>query len=358
MNGFEFLDWELLGNPVRAWLYALTIALAVFVALRLVQRLLIRQITRISAFTSNHWVDLLVTVLSVTRSWLRAALALWAAALVLDLPVRIFDLIVTVAILAILAQIGIWGTTAIRSYVKFYDHRNLADDAASVMTVRALGFLGSVALWTTILLVGLDSLGFNVTTLIAGLGIGGIAVALALQNILGDVFASLSIVFDKPFVVGDFIIVDDLLGTVDHVGLKTTRLRSLSGEQLVFANSDLLMSRIRNFKRMFERRVAFSFGVEYGTPFDQLEWIPSAVRQIIEELPDTRIDRAHFKGYGDSSLDFEVVYYVLQPDFNLYMDRQQSINLSLYRLFEERDIAFAFPTRTLHVVPAGLAQVE
>ncbi|MEX2583251.1 MAG: mechanosensitive ion channel family protein [Gemmatimonadota bacterium] len=346
-----FLSWMFYGNTVRAWLYALFVGLAVFFLLGLIRSVLVRQVRRISEMTRTPWDDVLLNMIVQTRVWLLAALGLWSAGLVLDLPAPTMDVVATITILAILAQIGIWGATAIRSYVKIYGERNLQEDAAGVMTVRALGFLGSVALWTVILLVVLENLGIDVTALIAGLGIGGIAIALALQNVLGDLFASLSIVLDKPFVVGDFIIVGDLLGTVEHVGLKTTRVRSLSGEQLVFANSDLLTSRIRNFKRMFERRVVFAFGVEYGTPQEQLEWIPGAVREIVEALPDTRFDRAHFKEYGDSSLDFEVVYYVLEPDFNVYMDRQQSINLALYEQFGERDIAFAFPTRTLHVVP-------
>jgi small-conductance mechanosensitive channel len=195
----------------------------------------------------------------------------------------------------------------------------------------------------------LDNLGYNVSALLAGLGIGGIAVALALQNVLGDLFASLSITLDKPFVTGDFIIVGDLLGTVSHVGLKTTRVTSLSGEQLVFSNSDLLSSRIRNFKRMSERRVVFSFGVLYQTPVSQLEEIPAIVREIVESTDTTRFDRAHFKEFGDSAYLYEVVYYVREPDYNLYMDRQQQINLELCRRFEERGIEFAYPTRTLHL---------
>jgi small-conductance mechanosensitive channel len=346
----NLLEWVFAGNPLRAWLLALGAGLAVFFLLGLLRGLLIRQVRRISRLTLNRWDDILLDALVVTRTWLLAALAVWAGSLVPALSDRVRALLVMITILAILAQLGIWGTAAIRSYVRIYGDRHLEEDAAGVMTVRTIGFLGSVALWAILFLVVLDNLGIDVTALIAGLGIGGIAIALALQNVLGDLFASLSIVLDKPFVVGDFIIVDDLLGTVEHVGLKTTRVRSLSGEQLVFANSDLLGSRIRNFKRMFERRVVFSFGVEYGTPREDLAWIPGAVREAIEALPDTRFDRAHFKEYGDFSLDFEVVYHVLVPDFNTYMDRQQAINLEIYRLFEGRGITFAFPTRTVHVV--------
>jgi small-conductance mechanosensitive channel len=212
-----------------------------------------------------------------------------------------------------------------------------------------------VALWAVLLLMILDNLGFNITTLVASLGIGGIAVALAVQNILGDIFASLSIAMDKPFVIGDFIIVGEQLGTVEYIGLKTTRIRSLSGEQIVFSNNDLLNSRIRNFKRMYERRVLFGFGVVYQTSHEQLKKIPVMVREIIEGLENTRFDRAHFKEYGDSSLNFEVVYYVRSPDYNVYMDIQQDINLALFEQFTKAGIDFAYPTRTLYIARTDAA---
>jgi small-conductance mechanosensitive channel len=202
-------------------------------------------------------------------------------------------------------------------------------------------------LWTIILLVALDNLGFNVTTLIAGLGISGIAIALAVQNILGDLFSSFSIVLDKPFVIGDFIIIDEYLGTVEYVGIKTTRIRSLSGEQLIFSNSDLLKSRIRNFKRMFERRVVFSVSVVYGTSHENLVKIPKMIREIILNQDRVRFDRAHFKEYGAYSLNFEIVYWIQNPDYNVYMDTQQNINLAIYEQFNREGIQFAYPTQTV-----------
>jgi len=174
-------------------------------------------------------------------------------------------------------------------------------------------------------------------------------VALAAQNILGDLFASLSIVLDKPFVVGDFLIVGDFLGSVEKVGVKTTRLRSLSGEQLVFSNNDLLGSRIRNYGRMFERRVLFSIGVIYQTPPDKLRLAATILREAVQAQDKVRFDRAHFKSYGDFALSFEVVYYVLSPDYNVYMDIQQAINLLIYERFAEEQIEFAYPTQTLFV---------
>jgi small-conductance mechanosensitive channel len=192
--------------------------------------------------------------------------------------------------------------------------------------------------------------------MIAGLGVGGVAVALAVQSILGDLFASLSIVIDKPFVIGDFVIVDEYMGTIEHVGLKTTRIRSLGGEQIVFSNSDLLKTRIRNYKRMRERRVLFGFGVLYQTPIDVVEKIPDLMRAIVEARKNVRFERAHFKAFGESSLDFEVVYWMLDPDYNLYMDVQQAINLEMLRVFEREGIGFAYPTRTL--VIDGPVRVE
>ena len=202
-------------------------------------------------------------------------------------------------------------------------------------------------LWILLFLVALDNFGADVTTLIAGLGVGGIAIALAVQNILGDLFASFSIVLDKPFIIGDFIIVGDHLGTVEYIGLKTTRLRSLSGEQLIFSNTDLLGSRIRNYKRMYERRVVFSVAVVYQTPEEKLAAIPEMIREIVEAQAQIRFDRAHFKDFGAYALNFEVVYWILSPDYNLYMDIQQTINLAIFRQFNETGIAFAYPSQTL-----------
>jgi len=206
-----------------------------------------------------------------------------------------------------------------------------------------------VALWSTLLILALDNFGVNVTALVAGLGVGGIAVALAAQNVLGDLFASISILLDKPFVLGDFVIVGDFMGTVERIGIKTTRLRSLGGEELVFSNSDLLQSRLRNFKRMYERRVLFSVGVVYQTDIATVEKIPGVLRECVETQKDVRFDRAHFKSYGDFALNFEIVYYVQSPDYNRFMDVQQAINLAIGKRFAEDKIEFAYPTQTVFV---------
>jgi small-conductance mechanosensitive channel len=249
--------------------------------------------------------------------------------------------------IAFLVQAGIWASAAFMAWLRKYREAEIEEDAASVMTMNVLGFIVRIALWSTVLLLALDNLGVDVTALVAGLGVGGIAIALAVQNILGDLFSSLSIVLDKPFVLGDFIIVGELMGAVENIGIKTTRIRSLSGEQLIFSNADLLGSRIRNYGRMAERRVVFKIGVVYGTPKKKLEMIPDIIRDAIEAQDKTRFDRSHFSGYGDFSLDFESVYYVLDRDYNVYMDIHQAINLQIYDRFDDESIDFAFPTRTV-----------
>jgi small-conductance mechanosensitive channel len=216
-----------------------------------------------------------------------------------------------------------------------------------VRQMRGMTVLINVVIWAVGLVFLMDNLGFNISAVVAGLGIGGIAIALAAQTILGDLFSYFVIFFDRPFEVGDFIVVQDKVGTVEYTGIKTTRIRALSGEQLVFSNTDLTNSRIHNFKKMERRRVVFKLGVIYQTTAAQLEEIPKIVRKIIEDQQDTTFDRGHFASYGDFSLNFEFVYYVLGADYVKYMDTQQTINLSVYRTFEEKGIEFAYPTQTL-----------
>jgi small-conductance mechanosensitive channel len=221
------------------------------------------------------------------------------------------------------------------------------EDEAKKRSVKGIVPVIKVIIWGIGIAFLLDNLGFEISTVVAGLGIGGIAVALAAQAVLGDLFSYFSILLDRPFELGDFIIVGEYFGTIEHIGIKTTLVRSLGGEQLVFSNTDLTSSRVRNYKRMEQRRVAFGFGVIYQTTLDQLKEIPGMVKEIISSTPDTVFDRAHFKSYGDFSLDFEVVYYVLSRDYNVYMNIQQNINFRLKEEFEKRGIEFAYPTQTL-----------
>lgn len=220
-------------------------------------------------------------------------------------------------------------------------------DLSKKQVLKGVITILNLVAWSIAIIILLDNLGIKVSALVAGLGIGGIAIALAAQTLLGDFFSYFIIFFDRPFKIGDFIIVGDYLGTVDHIGLKTTRIHSLSGEQIVFSNQDLTNSRVRNYKQMDRRRVAFQFGVIYQTPLEQLKKIPRIVEDIITNIPETSFDRAHFASYGDFSLNFEVVYYVQGSNYNKYMNVQQEINFQLKEAFEKQEIEFAYPTQTV-----------
>lgn len=360
MDLFQLIDqtfWsrELFGVAGYVWLMVLTGWAGFAVALLLLRKLIVWRLNALAKRTHNVVDDLLAEAIRNTRSFFLVLLGLFLASMVLDLPGDVQRNIGRVTFLAFLIQLVFWGNRLITVWIETYRERKLEEDAAAVTTMQAIGILGRMVLWVIVVLLALDNFGIEITPLIAGLGVGGVAVALAVQSILGDLFASLSIVLDKPFVVGDFLIVNEYLGTVERIGLKTTRLRSLSGEQIIFSNADLLKSRIRNYKRMFERRVVFSLGVVYETPADKLAAIPGMIRGIIESQERVRFDRAHFKEYGDFALKYEVVYYVLDPDYNLYMDVQQAVNLAIYRRFQEEDIVFAYPTQTLYM---HRAQVE
>ena len=341
----------IIANPLENWGYALLAIAASMLVLHTVRRIALARLTAVAARTDNDVDDLFVELLTVTRVLLGAAIAVYIATRFLTLPDALATGVNRLFVGLLLLQAGFWANRGFDFWLRRrFSVTEQGDPGARAMTRSLLSFIGRVVLWALVLLLILDNLGLDVTALIASLGIGGIAVALAVQNILSDLFASASIAIDQPFVIGDFVIVDDLMGTVEHVGLKTTRVRSLSGEQIIFSNNDLLKSRIRNYKRMQERRIAFQIGVTYDTPAVRLEQIPGLIRAAIEAQQDkVRFDRAHFKGFGASSLDFEAVYIVLSADFNVYMDVQQAINLQLVRAFAERDIEFAFPTQTLHV---------
>lgn len=239
--------------------------------------------------------------------------------------------------------------TAILQYLirSFLNRQHHAEDRQKQM--RGIMLIINIAIWCTGIVFLLDNLGYNVTTVVTGLGIGGIAIALASQAVLADLFSYFVIFFDRPFEIGDFILVGDKMGTVEHVGIKTTRLRSISGEQLIFSNTDLTNSRIHNFKRMEKRRVVFRLGVVYQTPQEQLRAIPAIVREIIASKRGAIYDRGHFANFGDFSLDFEFVYFVDGVDYTRYMDLQQAINLDIFTTFSQRGIEFAYPTQWVYV---------
>lgn len=357
--GDILLEKTYFGNTLISWFVALVIFVAVWTGLTIFKATATRRLERVSRDGPHaHWFGFAADLLRSTRGFFFFVAALYVGRLALDLPSLHSGLISTVTVLGLLAQAALWANTGLTFYFARVVERRVETDASSVTTIRALSVFSRLALWTIFLLLALDNLGINITALVAGLGITGIAVALAVQNILADLFASLSIVLDKPFLIGDFVIVGDYMGTIEHIGLKTTRVRSLTGEQIIFSNEDLLQSRIRNYKRMMRRRIAFTFTVTYETPRDKLTAIPTMLREIIEGQAKATFDRAHFKSYGDIGLIFEVVYYVEDPDYNLYMDIQQAINLAVMQRFAENGIAFAYVGGLTAMLKAGLDALE
>ncbi len=251
-------------------------------------------------------------------------------------------------VLATSYQIFVWGMDLLRLWKSHFLEVSQNNGNGASQSAIGLIYIGTQTLFISLLiLLSLSNMGVNVGALLAGLGVGGIAVALAAQNILGDLLASLSIVFDKPFVIGDYIVVGNEKGTVENIGIKTTRVRSLSGEELIFSNKDLLESRIQNYKRMVERRVLHRIGVTYSTSLEQLKVIPQWIQDIITSQNQVRFERCHLAQCGNFSLDFEVVYWILNSDYNIFMDIQQQNLLSIINKFRDEGIEFAFPTQTL-----------
>lgn len=351
----DALHRSFLGNSLQAWLTAgLTAAVALLVALVL-RRLLVSRLGVLAARTVNQFDDTAVAVLEETRTWILVMIAVLIALSPLQFPPRIAAVMAPALKLVILWQIALWAAAAIGFWVRLQlQHRTGTHDRTSVAMISAMGVGAKFVVWVLIVLTALKSVfDVEITAWITGLGVGGIAVALAVQNILGDLLAALAIVFDKPFDVGDFIVVDTVSGNVERIGLKTTHIRSVSGEQVIVGNGDLLKSRLRNFKRMQQRRVVLNLDVQYDTPPDKLARIPQIVRGIIEKQDTVRVDRSHVATFLDSAIRVETVYWVLDPDYTLFMDRQQAINLEILRRFNAVGISFAFPSRTVYHVGAG-----
>ena len=346
----EALERVYYHNTPRQWGVAIAIAVVSFLALMLVRRLLVARLTAVAKRTSTVVDDILVDLVGKTRPYFLAIAALVLGSRWLTLPPKADRLLETGFALVLLAQIGVWGTTVVSGTIQRHiERRSVRADTTSASTIRAIGIAVKLLLWCVLIITALARFGVNVTALVTGLGIGGVAIALAVQSILSDVFAALSIVFDRPFDVGDFIVVDQVQGTVEHIGLKTTRLRSISGEQIIVSNGELLKNRIRNFKRMFERRVVFLIDVTYDTPPETMERLPAMVREVVTAQQPVRFDRSHFSGFTESALRVETVYFVLDPDYNRYLDIQQRINLELLRRFNAEHIRFAFPSRAIYV---------
>lgn len=296
----------------------------------------------------SSWPHFLAAVIGRTSRLLLLAFSLLLALRLPELPGSWQSALSHTWFVALALQIALWVDTGVRLW-----SRSLVIGKGGgynpVMTT-IISIMVLIVVWSVMLLSILANLGVDITALVASLGVGGIAVALAVQTVLSDIFASLSIGVDKPFEIGDFVVFGEVAGSIEHIGLKTTRIRSLSGEQVVCANADLLRQIVHNYKRMDTRRIVFKFGISYDTPSDKVRQVAEKVGEIIRATPKTRFDRAHFLGFDESQLTFEVVYIVLSSDYNQYMDIQQEINLHLLDALRELDVRFALPRRDLRLV--------
>jgi len=344
----EILELSFLSNRVLDYLICAGVFLLSAVAIKIFEWVILRRLKKWAKGTATTLDDFIVSIFErvITPFLYLGALYLSVQILTLGASVAKVINVIGIAVLTIF-------TVRIASLLITYGFetysRKTRQGSAKDHSLKGILKVVKFILWSGAVIFFLDNLGFKISAVIAGLGIGGVAIALAAQAVLKDLFSYFSILFDRPFEVGDFIIVGDLLGTIEHIGIKTTRIRSLGGEQLVFSNSDLTNSRVRNYKRMQKRRVVFKLGVVYSTPLKTLKEMPQIIEKAIKSIKDTVFDRAHFSSYGDFNLVFEVVYYVLSSDYNKYMDTQQEINFLIKEEFEKRKIEFAFPTQTIHL---------
>ncbi len=344
----QILEYQVFTNSIGRYLVSIGILLIGVVGVKLFEKLCISRIKKMAEKTSTTIDDFLITIvekIGMPLAYLGIAyFGLYTLALSKNIS-RFLDVlavgVLTIFACKLIVRLIEYG---LKNYWQQTTQTNVLEHSLSGI-LKVLKFI----IWALAVIFFLDNLGFKISTVIAGLGIGGVAIALAAQAVLKDLFSYFSIIFDRPFEIGDFLIIGDHLGAVEHIGIKTTRIRSLSGEQLIFSNSDLTDSRLRNYKRMEKRRVTFKLGVVYETSLEKAKQIPGLIKEIITNINDTVFDRAHFANYGDFSLIFEVVYYVVGSDYNKYMDINQEINLNIKKIFEQLGIEFAFPTQTLHI---------
>ncbi|MCS3835608.1 small-conductance mechanosensitive channel [Pseudomonas sp. JAI111] len=345
-----FTEYLFLGITLANWVLAFSATTLSFILARSAIVFVLKRSRAKASNSEAHLTQIMVEVLSGTSNTLLLLGSILIGVGFLDLPERWLGRVSSLWFVVVALQAGLWANRAIALALSHYFLRHSASDTFQGSALATLSLWGAkVFLWMVVLLAMLSNVGVNITAFVASLGVGGIAIALAVQNILGDVFASLSIAVDKPFEVGDFIVVGSMSGTVEHVGLKTTRIRSLSGEQIVMANAEMIGSTIQNYKRLQERRIVFEIGLTYDCSTEQVKQVPKKIEQIIRGQEKARFDRSHFKSFGESALEFETVYIVLDPSYNVYMDVQQTINFELMEAFAALNVNFAFPSRTVYV---------
>jgi small-conductance mechanosensitive channel len=332
------------GNTIAEWLVAGILGLAVWTGLTLMRRLIVARSKSYSAVHRSTPIRLLFYLIGNTKQFLFLALALYAGQESLTLSPRLQHGVSNVVLILILLQVGLLAGRSMRFYLEIKEMER-GSDRLFAGSLDVISFVARMLIWSLLILVALDNLGVNITALLAGLGVGGVAVALALQNILGDLFASLSIALDKPFAVGDSLNIDTYTGSVEHIGIKTTRLRSETGEQIILSNADILKSRVRNYGRMPEQRVLTTLHVAYATPTDVLAEIPTLLEGIVRGQASARFERCHLKSIGESSLQFELSYFAQQPKLNPMLDLQHIVNFQIINEFRRLGVEFALPAQ-------------
>src|SRR6056297_1842143 len=342
------LQYVILNNTTYSYLFSSLIIVLGFLIIKIVQYLFFERLQKMIKKLSFSFGDFFYKTLNKRILPMTYLALIFIAITRLNLITPIERIIDIFFILFVVLYVTLLIQDIIIYTMKKYWEKKQSSQAQDTVFIASV-FIVRLTTWLIAILFILDNLNIEIRGLITGLGIGGIAIAFAAQTILADIFSYFTIFLDRPFDIGDFIIVGDYMGTVEHIGIKTTRIRSLSGEQLVFSNNDLTNSRINNYKRMQHRRINFKFGVVYETDVQKLEKIPEFVKEIIKSVQKTTFDRAHFASYGDYSLIYQVIYYVEDSDYKVYMDIQESINLKLKEKFKEEGIEFAYPTQSVHV---------
>ncbi len=347
---FENFLSALSQNTLTAYLITLGIFAGLFAVFKILNSYAVFALKKFAKKTKNNVDDLVVAFLDRIGWPFYLFISFYIATLFLKLPdvvnlVLKYLLIIFIVIYSARGLVGISNNL----FDIYKEKRKNSNKSANESMTRVMKLLLKVVIWSLALLMALSNFGVEITPLIASLGVGGVAIAIALQRILGDLFSAFAIYLDKPFEEGDFIIIGDDMGVVKHIGIRSTRIEALGGQELVIGNSELTSSRINNYKKMNRRRVVFSFGVEYKTSVKQLKEIKKIVEKIITGVKDCTLDRVHFKQFGDSSLNFECVYYLESSDYNVYMDRQEEINLNIKEKIEKLGVGFAFPTRTIYL---------
>lgn len=332
-------------------LLALALFFGIIIAVKLVLWTILARLRSLSEKTTTDVDDVVIGAVASIRLWVYTIIAAYVAITLFAIPgwAQItLDAVLYVAVIWQLVEVALqfvrYGTK--RMVEKDEDGDGEVDPNAATAS-DMINLIARIVLYVFGAIFVLSNLGIEVTSLIAGLGIGGIAIAFALQGILSDLFASFSIYFDKPFRIGDFIVIGSDMGTVEKIGIKTTRLRTLQGEELVVSNAELTTARVQNFKKMEERRIVTEFGITYETSAENLRAVNGIVKEIVDRVDGIRFDRVHFKTFGDSALIFELVYYVTSDDYVQYMDGQEQLNLELFDAFAQKGIDFAYPTQTL-----------